>query len=53
MAAVSREPSNRSGRPWLRLVAVVLALVVAGYVLYFSFAVQPSLWDALTNGANY
>jgi len=50
---MTKEPRHRTRRPWLRLVAVGLGLVVVMYVVYFTFAVQPSLWDALTNGANY
>lgn len=50
---MTKEPRRRTRRSWLLWVAVGLGLVVVMYVLYFQFAVQPSLWDALTNGANY
>ncbi len=50
---MTREPRHSPRRPWLHWVAVGLGLVVVMYVLHFQFMAQPSLWDALTNGANY
>lgn len=50
---MTKQPRHRTSPSWLRLVAVGLGLLVVLYVLYLQFGVQPSLWDALTNGANY
>ncbi|MGI8998500.1 MAG: hypothetical protein ACR2GO_02175 [Candidatus Limnocylindria bacterium] len=50
MSPARRRRSTRSRILWA---AFGLALLVALCVAYFQLAVQPTLWDALTNGANY
>ena len=45
-----RRRSTRSRVLWG---AFGLALLVMLFVLYFQLMVRPSLWEMLTNGANY